>query len=80
MTDDEIAEFGSKCPICRNEWSFVPRIVCAGNWVHCTTCAKKAEVILKEERERKRSTYKNMRDELDAMSYNYGGVDWGHKK
>jgi len=80
MTDDEIVEHGEKCPVCGTAWSTVARIVHGGHWVHCVPCEKKAETIKEEEKERRDNSYKNMKEELDAMSYNYGSIDWGHKK
>jgi len=80
MTSEEEELFGKYCPKCLTPWSFIPRIVCAGNWVHCAPCKKKAEILVKEEKDRRDEEYKSMKDEIDAMSFNYGAIDWGHKK
>ena len=38
--------FGKTCPVCRTEWSKVPRIVCNEYWWHCEKCEKKAKDII----------------------------------
>jgi len=74
MTKEEKDKYGDKCPECRTEWDFTPRIVCAGNWVHCTKCEKKADQILEEKKEKSDTGYESL-NKLWS-----GGVDWGHRK
>lgn len=67
MTDEEIAKYSEKCPICKTEWSTVARIVHGGHWVHCVPCKRKADQILKEEEEKNKSS--------GTKNWDFGG--WG---
>jgi ribosomal protein L37AE/L43A len=49
--------FGKTCPVCRTEWSKVPRIVCNEYWWHCEKCEKKAKDIIEEENKNKKAGF-----------------------
>ncbi len=74
LTSEEEKEFGILCPVCKEPWSFTARIVCSGNWVYCDTCKRKAEHIVKENKEKLDKEFE------DKYGFSMGSLDWGHRK
>lgn len=67
-------KYGQFCPICKTEWTKTPRIVCNDYWYSCEKCGKKADDILKEHKEKQKSTNTQITEHNGYNLWGRGGL------
>jgi len=67
-------ELPEKCPVCSITWKKTPRIVCNEFWYSCEKCEKKAEDILKEQKEKQKEEKKPVTHSNGYNMWGRGGI------
>lgn len=66
-----MSDLPENCPKCDTKWSKTPKIMGGGFWIHCKPCNKKAEDIMKEQKDSKKTNPVNNNWTYTGGSY-YG--------